>query len=681
VTFSYQALDNRQAPNDQNRGFSGAVNWSNPSAWNSNGGNYIRNNYTDGTYNYGIRADVIDMDGDGLPDRVVYDRTSPYDTWTVYFNNGSGFDAGVDWPNPSAWGPYNGNLVRNFDLLGFGTYTDVIDIDGNGLPDRVVYDRTSPYSTWSVYFNKGPVSDLLSKVENGIGGTVEITYAPSTQYNNTFLPFVVQTVSSYTQKDGQGNSYLNKYDYSEGFYDTVEKEFRGFGQVTAYQMYDGETYESKTETTFHQDYYKKGKIQAQTQISKDGHKKEIVNNWLEADTFGGGKFPYLYTSTTTFTDQGEGGPYTYSQTVKDVYDIRLSDLSNQTLNLLEEHKNEGTPEEVVTLLEYTSDYTRWILSKITKATVTNSSGTIASRKWMDYNVYGELITEELCKSDTPNTACTSRNSTQNVVTSYQYDPTYKVLNQITDPRGYVTTITYDSTKTFVYETTKCIEGGKCFTTTTVYDPGTGNLTKQIPPHFQGTSYWLQTQYDVFGRKTLERVKDNSDPNIPPMVDRGSTSYTYYDSRDANTQYVLKTGRIVIEGAPERTLTLNGYTYFDGLGRTYFAKTNGPNGQWIAVETQFDNVGRVWKQSNPFFIGDTRYYTEFYYDGLSRVTDTLKTDGYYIHTDYEGLRKIVSKQVTGSDWQSTAYYYDLNQKLVKVGEGWGVQGQETFTEYT
>jgi len=516
-------------------GFEPGIDWPNPSAWDIYSGNDIRDTGT-----YGFYTDVIDMNGDGLPDRVVYDRTSPYDAWKVYFNYGGGFGPGVDWPNPSAWNDISGNYIRNKYASGF--YTDVVDLNGDGLPDRVVYDKTSPYDTWSVYYNNGPVSDLLSKVENGIGGSTEITYAPSTDYANTFLPFAVQTVSSYTNKDGRGNSYTFEYQYLGGFYDSTEVEFRGFQKVTACQP-ACQGYESITETTFHQDYYKKGKIQTQKIVSKppqgftEGHKKETVNTWLLADTLGGGKFPYLDTSTTTFTDQGDGGPYTYSQTIKDVYDIRPSDLTNQTFNLLEEHKNEGSPEEIVTLLEYSADYTRWIFSKMTKATVTNSSGTIASRKWMDYNTDGELTTEELCRTDTPNTGCASRNPTQNVVTSYQYDPTYKVLNQVTDPRGYVTSITYDSTKTFVYETTKCIEGGNCFTTTILFDPGTGNLIKQTPPHFQGTSYWLQTQYDVLGRKILERMKDNSDPNTPPIVDRGSTSYSYNDFGNPNGQYM------------------------------------------------------------------------------------------------------------------------------------------------
>jgi len=678
------------------KGFDQGVSWSNPSAWHPVEGNYIQNT---STIKLGTYTDVIDMNGDGLPDRVVFDKEDPYDTWTVYFNNGSGFGplVGVDWPNPSFWSNINGNYIQNTSNIDLGTYTNVMDMNGDGLPDRVVFNKdcTPPNCPWSVYFNKGPFADLLSKVDNGIGGTIEISYLPSTAYEDAGgnkvnkIPFVVQTVNSYIEKDGRDNSYTHKYFYSGASYDSVEVEFRGFRQVMAYQMFDAETYESMTDTTFHQDYYKKGKIERQTALSKitEGHRKDIANTWAVAETLGGGGFPYLDTATTTVTDQGAGGPFYFSQTTKNIYDIRSSDLAKQTFNLLQEHKNEGSPEEIVTLLEYPEDPPNGIVSKPIKVTVTNGAGLIASRKWMDYNNEGDLTIEELCKSDTPNTGgCDNRNPTQNVMIYYQYDQTYKVLNQVTDPRLYLTTITYDSTKTFVYETSKCVSqpnvvpGPSCtntHATTSEFDPSTGNVTKLVPAHLQGTIYWLQTQYDAFGRKKLERMKDNSNPEIPPNLDMGSTTYTYNDTE----HWVLKTGRIVIENVPGRTLTLNGTTYYDGLGRTYFAMTNGPDGRTIAIETHFDNVGRVWKQSNPYFTDETKYFTEFYYDGFSRLKDTLKTDTYYIHTDYEGLRKVVSKQVTPSEWQTTAYIYDLNQKLVKVAEGFELPGQETFTHYT
>jgi phage-related protein len=111
------------------------------------------------------------MNGDGLPDRVVFDRLTPqYKTWKVYFNNGSGFDNGTDWSNPSAWSYYYGNYIRNTGAN--GTYTDLIDMNGDGLPDRVVYSDACFWNytgncPWKVYFNNGNgLSDYNEKLQN-----------------------------------------------------------------------------------------------------------------------------------------------------------------------------------------------------------------------------------------------------------------------------------------------------------------------------------------------------------------------------------------------------------------------------------------------------------------------------------------------------------------------------------
>lgn len=133
--------------------------WLNYSPWvNNNHGNTIRSVRTDGS---GTIADLIDMNGDGLPDRVVYDYNYNYNAnnfqpamWRVYFNTGRGFERDpVLWPNPSPWGSHNGNNLRDTGV--YGIQTDIIDVNGDGLPDRVVRDLTSPYDTWEVYFNYG----------------------------------------------------------------------------------------------------------------------------------------------------------------------------------------------------------------------------------------------------------------------------------------------------------------------------------------------------------------------------------------------------------------------------------------------------------------------------------------------------------------------------------------------
>jgi len=116
-----------------------------------------------------------------------------------------------------------------------------------------------------------------------------------------------------------------------------------------------------------------------------------------------------------------------------------------------------------------------------------------------------------------------------------------------------------------------------------------------------------------------------------------------------------------------------YSRFDGLGRTYWLESTGPDGKRIIKETSFDNLGRVLDKSNPYYYGiDTPYYTTFTYDGLSRVIDILTPDDYHITTAYQGLKKVVTNQ----RGYPTAYTYDVHQRLKKVEDAYG-----TIMEYS
>jgi RHS repeat-associated protein len=462
------------------------------------------------------------------------------------------------------------------------------------------------------------------------------------------LPFIVHPVSSISVNDGKGNISTNTYTYSGGLYDYLEREFWGFRKVTAYQMRDSQYYESMTETWLHQDYFRKGRIETQILTSREGHTRQVDNNWDLLDLGNGSKFPRLLETTSTITDQGTGGPYSYQQRTNYAYD--------QYLNVSEEHKYGMTSEdEIHTYFSYTNFVSKWIVSKPTDINVRNSAQKIASRKWMDYDSNtGNLLTEEVCKSDTPNTGCVTRNSVQNPVTTYEYYPEGN-LWKTTDPRGYLTTLTYDATKTFVYETINYL-GHK---TTTVYDPGTGNLVQSIPPHLQGTSYSTTYTYDVFGRKSREDRPDG-----------GWTSYQYLNFGNPDDQYVEKREHIIGGVSPLDHYT---FTFFDGLTRTYWLESTGPDGKRIITETWYDNLGRVWKKSNPYFYGiDTAYYTTSDYDGLSRVVDVLTPDSYHILTSYQGLKKVVTDQNN----HSNSYTYDVYQRLKKVEDAYG-----TITEYS
>ena len=579
---------------------------------------------------YPDRVRMVDVNGDGMADIVI--GPDDYGKWYVMLSTGSSFEDKGEWISGAYanYAPYPGR-VRNADVNGDGRADIVIGPDG--------------YGQWLVMQAAGPTPDLITTITNGIGGTSTITYTPSSAYNNTLLPFVLQTVSSISANDGKGNILTTTYAYEGGLYDYPERDFRGFRKVTSYQTADSQHYESKTETWFLQDYFGKGRIETQIQTSKEGHTSRVDNTWENIPTPGGGNFPSLKETTSTITDLGYPS---YSHRTTYIYD--------QYGNVKEEHKYGMTSDdEVHTYFSYTNSTDKWIVSKPTDINVKNSTQSIVGRKWMDYDSnIGNMLTEEVCKSDNPNTGCASRNSTQNPVITYQYYPEGNPW-KITDPRNNTTTINYDATKTFVYETINCL-GHK---TTTEYDPGTGKLKKLIPPHLQGTSYWSTNTYDVFGRKIREDRPDG-----------GWTSYGYLNFGNPNTQYVQKQEHII--GGPS-VLDHYSYTFFDGLGRTYWVESTGPDGKRTITETWYDNLGRVWDKSNPYFYGiDTPYYTSFTYDGLSRVIDVFTPDDYHIRTSYQGLNKVVTDQNN----HSTANTYDVYQRLKKVSDTNG-----TTTEYS
>src|SRR5438874_1991638 len=107
----------------------------------------------------------------------------PYTDFVVQLNTGNGFSS-----TNIAWGPLTGGdgsfgwsspVSTSQDT----TYTRLQDINGDGLPDRLMRSYAAPYTNFVVQFNKGPFPDLLSTNNNNTGGGVRVTYVSSTQFD------------------------------------------------------------------------------------------------------------------------------------------------------------------------------------------------------------------------------------------------------------------------------------------------------------------------------------------------------------------------------------------------------------------------------------------------------------------------------------------------------------------
>jgi RHS repeat-associated protein len=200
-------------------------------------------------YQFDTINDLLDINGDGFPDSVTINDLDPQQRWMVQLNHAGQLDPllGVSYRAP-AW-PGLAGPIRHTGT-GFTTI-DMIDVDGDGLLDRV-----TSTGGWRVQRNLNPVRpNLLSVVRSGVGGTSTLRYQPSTVYDNTGgdlasdLPFITWVVDGIRRTDGlcsarvadpfsaanpciaSGNEIVSEFTYQDGRFDAVDREFRGFRQV------------------------------------------------------------------------------------------------------------------------------------------------------------------------------------------------------------------------------------------------------------------------------------------------------------------------------------------------------------------------------------------------------------------------------------------------------------------
>lgn len=177
-----------------------------------------------------------DVDGDGVADLIyVEDRRV-----TFWINQ-----AGNGWSEPmvvTGTPPMTSiDSVRLVDLLGQGV---------SGILWSGLYDDLARTSLFFLDFTAGHKPYLLIKMDNRLGAVNRITYAPSTAYYladqqrhgtrwKTPLPFPVQVVAKVECQDViSGNTLKSSFAYHHGYWDGIDREFRGFGRV---DKFDAET--------------------------------------------------------------------------------------------------------------------------------------------------------------------------------------------------------------------------------------------------------------------------------------------------------------------------------------------------------------------------------------------------------------------------------------------------------
>jgi RHS repeat-associated protein len=177
---------------------------------------------------------LADLDGSGTADLVHLGRCGV----RIWFNeSGNRFSVPTTLDLPI---PHTAATIDIVDFLGTGTACLVWS---SPLPA----DGARPLAYIDITGGKKPY--LLAQYTNGFGGETRLAYASSTAFYLTDklegrpwltrLPFPVQLLERLERYDHiAGTRLVTRYRYRHGFYDGVEREYRGFAAV---EQWDAET--------------------------------------------------------------------------------------------------------------------------------------------------------------------------------------------------------------------------------------------------------------------------------------------------------------------------------------------------------------------------------------------------------------------------------------------------------
>jgi len=605
---------------------------------------------------------LFDVNGDGLPDRVMVDVGSinqPISAWRVYLNNGHGFNTNaIILTNIDNEGQYNigaGALAWWSPQEFYGSYgnlTTMIDINGDGLLDRVlaVYYSSTPSSNYFiVQLNQGPYPDLLTNVNNGIGGNVAITYNPSTAYDNrtdptsatsgSHMPFPKYVTATVTESDGVNPPQMTTYGYGGGYYDGPRREFHGFAvvtntdptlrsTVTYFHTGGGRNYAALGEyqdtnsTTGLGNFAKAGMPYRVETYGNDGELYHVTINQVNQDSLGNARY-FPFTDLTIDCDYpGNGTPnmtatqFAYDQNTGNLTNkIEYGQINNSSFNPTNVGSFTFTDTTASDDRYYNTTYAAisgnsYIVNDPATDILADGSGNIIQQTDYSYNPSSGTIAAKLTQIS-PGYFATN---------SYANYTAYGMVGFTTDPEGVQTVITYDSTYNTYPATTRLeaipgTESANDFITTTTYDARSGELEVSTDPSGLTTS----NSFDSFCRPTeTDRIPIGGGSPIWVKKITYPTALQPIASGLA-TNYVDDLDNDGVGGEETRT-------YVDGFGRPIQTRTLGESGNYRVVSTAYDGRGNVILTTWPTF-GTSITFTKptsgesanwIGYDALGRV---------------------------------------------------------------
>jgi RHS repeat-associated protein len=605
-----------------------------------------------------------DFNGDALADLQCSDRQNG-DEW-VLLSTGTGLV-------PPGADPASSRIRSGWCV---GAPTQRIDFNGDALGD--LHCAGADGTQWALV-HAAPFPDLVHRIINGLGGTVDVVHRPLTDgavYRRAAQPsrfpiLDVQSplyaVASYALGDGRGASYGFRHFYTGAKSDLERRTWLGFATMTLTEDAGGRS----TVTTYSQDFPAQGFV-LET-VARDRLGTVLgVSRYTPAVSS-----PYpqvqqvvpLQRIETTY----QGGSPAFTLELRFQYD----DYGN--LELTSDLGDPAAPaDDVFTCVRYDNDPAAWQLGYERQRQIARSRASCQAFLDAAVPVWNPEQSLRWTQLDydarrNPETLRAYDDSTSGWLTFGRRYDDYGNVTAIDDPGGERSTLTWDATyRSFlVSRRSPPLANGLVLTSLYSYEPRFGVLVSATDPNGNERA-WIT---DPFGR-----VVETRGP--PPDGSRGASVVL------SRTAFVAEGGTFYDETRQRQTWSgddpagwLWSRTYLDGLGRVYRTASRGPAAGRDRLQSfLYDAEGRPWKSSYPYFTGGTPEYVVTDYDEYGWPALTTYPDGSRVKTEYLlARRQVTSIEGYGTpDVRTTVATLNSRGDVVAL---LAANGGTTTSEYT
>ncbi len=563
---------------------------------------------------------ALDSNGDGRTDLVHLGTT----TQTIWRGRGDG-----GFHPPGAW-----QIVPSGNLAGPNTQYLSADPSGDTAADLIYITGDTIYTLTS---QNAPGPNLTSAT-TGLGGTMTITYAPSSTVANSNNPPVMWLTRTVTASDGRGGVSTTRYDYEGGLYDHADRRFLGFRAIrTTLPCVAGEAACPYLKTWYRQDYGSVSKVERTEQRSGADRLRAVE---LHEYTTNGNTAPYTSLRTGSWGFQYDGlqvapacpGPTclrTYTSTRYDAWGNQSEVITYGDWDVAGDEESAYhyfTPNTAAYLTSYRNALVRYQGVGWTGALLEFSANLFDGQVYGVAPTHGNVTERQMRVNDAGAWIVgirtgydawgnvTSRTDALGNVTTYTFDPTYHLF-----PVGERNPLGHTSGATWQVE---------C-----------GEPVAITDAHGIHVAF---NQYDAMCRPTTTSFAGGS------WIQRG-----YVGLGNPAGQYVETT----TPAADGSSTPVWSRTYLDGLGRTYRATRKGVPTD-VASDSEYDARGRLTRTSLPYSVGTSPRWASASYDAFDRTTRLTYPDGAFTQSihGFSGGKPYV--QAVDERGVSTFEYFDI-----------------------